>query len=61
MSRINRPETPPHTADALELAIKKAAPEAKTGAAFVNIDTRVLAWLISDSRSLTEAFNEASE
>jgi len=59
--KINSPETPPHTVDELEKSIKRAAPEKKTGAAFVNIDTRVLAWLIADARSLTEAYDEASQ
>lgn len=40
----------PYTFDALQDAIDNAKPDPRTGAAFVNIDTRVLAALIALER-----------
>lgn len=42
--------TPLHTLDALEAEIAKAPKQARTGASFLNLDTRVIEWLIEDSR-----------
>lgn len=52
---MTQPKTPAYTLDRLQEAINEA-PLSKygkrTGAKFVNIDTRVLEWLIADSRAL---------
>lgn len=45
-------QTPPHTLDSLESAIKDGAIDALTGQKYIKIDARVLAWLIADSRAL---------
>lgn len=45
-------ETPLRTLDALAEAIKVAVPRDGSGNKFVSIDSRVLEWLIADSRTL---------
>lgn len=47
-----KPMTPPYTLDALERAIENGAIDALTGQIYIKIDSRVLRWLIADSRSL---------
>ena len=46
-------DTPSHELDALERKIWVAKPDSE-GARFVSVETRVLQWLIDDSRRLDE-------
>ena len=51
---MSRGRTPEITINALQGEIERAmkTPDRKTGASFVNIDTRVLTWLLDDARAL---------
>lgn len=52
---MRKPETPMHTLEALTAAIDKAVPDALTFIKYVNVDARVLNWLIADSNALWAA------
>lgn len=47
-------KTPDHTIEALKAAIQSARPDAHNAARFVNIDTRVLEWLIADREATAD-------
>jgi hypothetical protein len=45
-------KTPLHTIEGLERSIAQTSAQPKTGARFLNLDTRVIEWLIEDARKL---------
>lgn len=51
---MSRGRTPEITINALQAEVERAmkTPDRKSGASFVNIDTRVLTWLLDDARAL---------
>lgn len=48
-------KTPLHTIEGLEREIAQAPAQSKTGVRFLNLDTRVIAWLLADARSLSSS------
>lgn len=48
-------KTPLHTIEGLEREIAQAPAQARTGAKFLNLDTRVIEWLLADARAAADA------
>lgn len=53
-------KTPLHTLEGLEHSIAETPAQPRTGARFLNLDTRVLEWLIHDARELARIENDTN-